>query len=365
MFLVVIGLLMLSTFASAQVADKRVAKLAKGVNISHWFAQAANYDPDRLKTYFNETDVALVKQMGFSHVRLTVDASMMFDADKSGVVSPRFAELMQRLPWFLDAGIAVIVDLHPSTAYKKSLSDAKAADQFVAGWGAVATVLQATDPDNVFIEIMNEPDPMGDQAWRDLQERAVKAIRAKAPQHTIIVNPGRWTSSADLIKFKPYEIDNLIYTFHFYDPHLYTHQSATWGWNVWTRVKGLDWPIDAGEAEKVASAATTDAEAHKVIVQQVSQGQFTREAMSEKFDKLAAWQKANNNVPIYLGEFGAYSKSSTPEARYRYYQAVREEAEKHHIGWCIWDYTGSFGIAVGKAGARTADPLMLKALGLP
>jgi len=356
-------LMMLTTPLFAGIDPQR---LKHGVNLSHWYAQWGTYDEQRLSTYFTERDMKLIAQMGFSHVRLTLSESVAFDPTKPGALNAdHLKRLRQRIDRIVDHKLAVVVDLHPETPYKKALQDdPKSADAFVAVWSALAKALSDTDPSWVALEVMNEPDPNHGEAWRALQLRAVEAIRAAAPAHTIVVSPGAWTSVKDLIEFKPYAHPNLIYTFHFYDPHIYTHQAASWGWIVAQKVKGLDWPVDPADAQRVTDAATQDPEGRKHLKWQIEQGWFTQEWIGAEFDKVVLWQKTNGNPPVYLGEFGVYTKAAPPAGRLRWYQAVREEAEKRGFAWSIWDYAGGFQVVTGEPGARKPDEEMLKALGL-
>src|SRR5215471_4048076 len=50
----------------------RFARLRRGVNLSHWFSQAPNYTKDRLETHTTAQDIALIKSMGFDHVRFPI-----------------------------------------------------------------------------------------------------------------------------------------------------------------------------------------------------------------------------------------------------------------------------------------------------
>jgi acetate kinase len=53
-------------------------------------------------------------------------------------------------------------------------------------------------------------------------------IGGYSPYHTLIVGPSSWNSYSDLNLLPVYTDSNLIYTFHFYDPFVFTHQGATW-----------------------------------------------------------------------------------------------------------------------------------------
>ena len=55
----------------ARVAWARAAHLRRGVNLSHWFAQSpgSDYSEKHLQTHTTERDIAVIKSIGFDHVR--------------------------------------------------------------------------------------------------------------------------------------------------------------------------------------------------------------------------------------------------------------------------------------------------------
>ena len=79
---------------------------------------------------------------------------------------------------------------------------------------------------------MNEPEVEDSYKWQGLQAKFAAAIRQGAPQHTIIVAGGRWSSVDELLQMQPLSDPNIIYNFHFYTPHNFTHQGATWSGNL-------------------------------------------------------------------------------------------------------------------------------------
>src|SRR5215831_11896579 len=100
----------------------------------------------------------------------------------------------------------------------------------------------ALDPALVFFEVLNEPE-MGDSyRWAGIQSKLVAAIREGAPRNTIIAAGARWSDDDDLLRIIPLHDPNVIYNFHFYEPHLFTHQGATWGVNNWHFLKNLPYP---------------------------------------------------------------------------------------------------------------------------
>src|SRR5438034_10579577 len=70
----------LSFTQATSVAQHRAAHLRHGINLSEWFAQV--YDPkgytkEHLVGWVTAEDIALIKSMGFDHVRLSVNPEPM------------------------------------------------------------------------------------------------------------------------------------------------------------------------------------------------------------------------------------------------------------------------------------------------
>ena len=367
-----VSLCVLLAAASARaVPAGRLDGFQKGVNLSHWYAQSLDggYDEARLSTYMTPRDFKLIKDMGFDHVRWTLDNTVLFDPATPGTLkTDALAKFDGRLKGLLDAGLNVIVDLHPGDAYKTALHEPAKGDALAADWGALATHLKAGDPDRVMLEVMNEPtDAWSTADWRLLEGRVLAAIRAAAPRHTVVVAPGGWTNVEELLKLEPFDDDNVVYTFHWYEPFMYTHQSAEWGWEPAKWISGLPWPVapaDAGATVAKVVDAAAHPESAKHLTYQIENGWYTPAWTGEQLQKVADWQAKHGNVPVYCGEFGVYTKASPADSRYRWYEASREAFERHGWGWATWDYAGGFHMVQETDGKREPDPKMAAALGL-
>jgi len=63
------------------LALKRAQHLRHGINLSHWFSQVFDpkgYTKEHFDTYDTAQDIALIKAMGFDHVRFTLNCDPMF-----------------------------------------------------------------------------------------------------------------------------------------------------------------------------------------------------------------------------------------------------------------------------------------------
>jgi len=57
----------------------------------------------------------------------------------------------------------------------------------------------------------------------------LRAIREKLPEHTLLATGAFWSNLSGLLSLQPVDDPDVWYNFHFYEPHIFTHQGATWG----------------------------------------------------------------------------------------------------------------------------------------
>ena len=364
-------LLSMSVLASAQtnasnVASQRASRLRRGINLSEWFAQV--YDPrgytkEHFETWTTAEDIALIKSLGFDHVRLSVNPQHLFMHGHGFEIAPEpLASLDAAIKMILDQGLSVVVDFHPESDFKRRLSNEDAfVEEFGDFWRGLAKHYSALDPERVFFEILNEPELHDRYRWYGVQAKLANAIREGAPQHTIIAAGANWSADDELVFIDPLRDQNIIYNFHFYEPHMFTHQGATWGSPYWPHIQGLKYPSDRANSEKVAEAVPEAINRLFVIRYGLDHWDATR--IDAEIGQVAQWAK-RWNVPVVCNEFGVYRAYADPNDRAAWISDVRTSLEKHGMGWTMWDYSGGFGVVVKKNGKTVPDEITVKALGL-
>lgn len=348
------------------IARRRTAHLQHGINLSEWFAQvydAKGYTKEHFEAWNTTQDIALIKAMGFDHVRLSVNPQPMLRHGEANHIPAEYLGYIDAaVKMILDQGLAVMIDVHPDSDLKEKLAtDNGAVEEFADFWRALAQHYSNRDPDLVFFETLNEPEGHDGYRWYGIQARVAVAIREGAPQHTIIVAGARWSDDDDLLFIEPLRDTNIIYDFHFYSPHVFTHQGATWGENFWHFVKGLPYPSNPENV--LEAAALVPDPAKRLQVARYGMDRWNAARFDAEFDQVTAWAK-RWNVPLVCNEFGAYRKAARPEDRAAWISDVRKSLEKHGIGWTMWDYSGGFGVVTKQNGQPIPDEVTLKALGL-
>jgi len=368
-----VGALVLSLAASGQdraadvkIAFARAQHLKRGINVSHWFSQnAPDYSAHHTDTETTPDDIATIAKLGFDNVRLSIDATPLEEGPEGsdGLSAEFMARLDRALDSILDHGMAVQVDLHPEDPYKQAIrSSNDSVDRMVQLWRKLAAHYANRDPERVFFEIMNEPEVSDPYRWAGIQARVAAAIREVAPHHTIIATGPNYSDIVDLLTQHPLPDGNLIYNFHFYDPHEFTHQGASWGAPFWIYEHGIPYPPTESSMAELVKQVPDAADRYRL--EQYWLDHWDAHRIRLLMDEAAAWGKTNS-VPLICNEFGVYREFAPPASRLAWLRDVRTALEGDGIGWAMWDYHEGFGVAVkDKEGKSVVDPDTVEALGL-
>ena len=364
--IVLLSAISLAQSAPSSVPAARLAHIRRGINLSEWFAQV--YDPkgytkEHFESWTTPSDIALIKSAGFDHVRLSVNPQPMMEAARHhDGTAEYFGYLDAAVKMILDAGLAIEIDMHPDSDFKTRLSKE---DEFVARfadfWSMVAQHYASWDTDRVLFEILNEPEMHDSYRWYGVEAKLAAAIRRGAPFNTIIAAGASWDNEDDLLFLERLPDPNVIYVFHYYEPHIFTHQGAGWGAYYWHWLKGLHYPSSPGNAAQVAAEVPEARDRLQVI--RYGQDHWDAARIEAEIDQAGDWAK-QHGVPLICNEFGVYRAFSDPLDRAAWIKDVRTSLERHNIGWAMWDYSGSFGVVTNRETKAKLDEVTLKALGL-
>lgn len=285
-------------------------RLGRGVNLGNAL-EAPRYEGEwglRLREEYFQA----IAEAGFDSVRVPIRWSAHARREAPHTIEPRFFE---RIDWVVEQALAndllVILDLHHMTEMTAGPDLFKA--RWLALWAQIAERYQDAPP-TVLFELLNEPhEQLTADKWNEILPEGVALIRQTNPTRAIIVGPTQWNSILQLHTLQLPEADrNLIVTFHYYDPFHFTHQGANW-------VPGADaWLGTTWEGAPAQQRAITDA-----------------------FDRAAAWAAAHDR-PLFMGEFGAYSRADM-ESRARWTAFVARAAEERGFSWAYWEFGSGFG----------------------
>ena len=357
----------MGVLASAQqgsgVAFERAARLRRGINLSMWYAQTSDHSATHLANYIDADDFRLVKSLGFDHVRLSIDPEPLILNAQAGTLR---ADAMGRLDATVDqllaAGLNVVLDVHPEEPWKTKLDQGDdSAARFFVFWQRFAQHFAPTDPERVVFEILNEPTMSDWYRWEGVQARAVARIRAVAPQHTVIATASGYSKIDGLLAMEPVRDENVIYTFHEYDPMWFTHQGAAWGVQGWVYLQGVPYPSTPDNVQEILEQVPDDRV--RLEVQRYGWDNWNASRLGAEIAAVSEWAQ-RRGVPLYCGEFGVYRAYAKAADRATWISDARTALEAKKIGWAMWDYRGDFGLVTKENGVAVVDQDVVRALGL-
>ena len=334
--------------------------LQRGVNLGDWWTDSAGSSVIRADHHPTHADYAEIRRLGFGHVRVPV-ASFRLAEGGGRFSATKIDALRANLEDIIAADLAVIVALQMNVDEKRALvEDAGLGAAFARDWALLAESLAELPADKLVLELLNEPTTEDAEAWQALQRKILAAVRKAAPRHTAMLTGAHYADLDDLERLRPVADRNVIYSFHFYTPHNFTHQGADWGWAMWSLLSGLPYPAEESAIAAALDAAPKPARDH---IRQYGRESWDKAALSAELSRARMWAD-EHDVLIHCTEFGAIG-SAPPDGRLRWLSDVRSTLEQNQTGWTLWDYAGRFAIAEPAEPVRSVPQAILQALGLP
>ena len=394
-----------ATGSSAALAATGQRRFRRGVNTWPWFSLTREFPAPRTdydwppfqsqRPVPTPADLARLRGSGLDFIRLPVDPGPFLAAEPG-----RRAELMKMLSAAVDTalaadlGVIVNVQANGATHYwnpDRMVSSIGAPEfaRYQALVGELAGRLEGLAPGMVALEPVNEP-PQGccSNTWPAVQAALLTAARASAPTLPLIVTGGcgsmvRGLTALDPVLLSAFE--PILFTFHFYEPYLFSHQGAPWMREpVYRTLNNVPWPASAGSLDRtlasVRARMAADIETSEAakraayaeterVLKVYFDAQPDRRFIDGYLGQVRDWADGHGIAPerILMGEFGAlrtdarYVAAPNPD-RARYIADVRQSAEAFGFPWAFWDLFDGMGMMDDTT--RTLDPAMIEALGL-
>jgi len=324
------------TCGRAGAVASREVPFHQGVNLTNWL-QAGSVRQIQF-TKYTKQDLVNIKSLGCDVIRLPINLHYMTSGGPDHTVDPLFFYFLDQIvDWCEELELHLILDNH--TFDVASSTDSNIDKVLVPIWSQMAEHYKGRSA-RLYYEILNEPHGIADAKWGQIQQKVIDAIRAIDPTHTIIVTGAGWGSYNNLKYLPTYTDQNLIYSFHFYDPFLFTHQGASWTDPSMVPLAGVPFPYTAGRIPSCPQEL-------KGTWVQGSLNAYKNDGTVSRVRQLidvAIDFRNKRQVPVFCGEFGVYIRNSKDEHRVYWYEIVRKYLEDHGIPWTSWDYQGGFGL---------------------
>lgn len=313
MKIITILLIFFSFYGFAQTpAFEFNKKLGVGVNMGNMFEAPTETDWGNpwKPEYFG-----IISQMGFKHVRIPIrwEPAARSSATPPYLITPTFlARIKQVVDDALKNKLIVVINMHHHDALLTDISGQR--ERFLSQWTQISEYFKSYS-DSLIFEVLNEPNSsITPEVWNNLFPEALQKIRLTNPNRYVLIGTAEWGGLGGLSKLVWPSDPYIFPTIHYYNPFHFTHQGASWSGPESTNWLGTEWLNTQGE----------------------------RETMQNDFAPLVAFSK-KYNVPVHIGEFGAYEKADMP-SRIRWTNYLARYFGELGFSCAYWEFSAGFGI---------------------
>ena len=310
------------------------APFEKGVNFTNWLEYRS---ADQINEHmFTLQDFENAKKLGCDVIRLPIHFEKICHAEDGYRIPEKIWRILDNvIHWCDELKMYIILDFHNDCSADSATRD-DVDEVLVPVWQQLAGRYKDST-EYIVYELMNEPHGIEISLWNEIIGRLFRNVRNIDKKHYIIAGGADWNSFAAMKTLPDFKDDKVIYTFHFYDPHTFTHQGASW--SHLERVINIPFPYDEKRMPPLPENPTEDEKNRFAAYPE----QGTIAAVEQFFDRYAEFS-IKRNAPVFCGEFGCFAPFAKHEERVNWYKIVTSLLEERGIARTSWDYYGGFGI---------------------
>ena len=292
-------------------------------------------DMEHFATYITEDDIKYISELGMDHIRLGFD-QIVFEESPYNYREVIFEHIDNFISWCKKYNLNVVLNMHKAIGNYcdikeevELLDDDELQNRFISLW--LAFEKRYHNDNSIAFELLNEVRDVNPQKWNDLAEKTVNAIREINKERKIIVGSTSWNSAYTLRHLKLFDDENVIYTFHTYDPFEFTHQQGVLQVAPLYYNRKMPYPCDIERYRDY----------HKTV--------FNNQNPYPNYEKMdinhirnslkpaIAFVEQNPDKILWCGEFGTIRHADI-KWRENWMRDVITVLKENNIPYCVWNY---------------------------
>ena len=329
---------------------KKIEKFQRGMGIGGWLTNYKRFnvlpperrmqitvgDMEHFETYITEKDIAYISSLGMDHVRLGFDQIVLEESPY--VYRKSILDILHNfVAWCKKYGMRPVLNMHKAIGnycdiLEESglMQDEELQKRFTALW--VMLEDEFSSENDVVFELLNEAVNATPEEWNKVAKLTIDALRAKNRERILVVGGVEWNNPPALPYVKIYDDENIIYTFHCYAPHEFTHQQGVLQAPQLYYNRKMPYPCDDIDRYK---------DYHRVVYgNNTEYEKYDRMDIDFLRDYLAPVKKFIDEHPdkiLWCGEFGTIRHAKL-EWRENWMRDMISIIKDWDIPYCVWNY---------------------------
>jgi endoglucanase len=321
-------------------AHRAMARFRRGVSLGNDLEAPRGHN---WGAWYTPADFRLIAREGFDHVRLPVAWHEYTGPPPAYALNgPIFIYVDRLLSMALTNNLAVILNLQHFSKFMDN--PAAETPRFLSIWRQLAARYSSA-PSTVAFELLNEPNSNAvTSVLNPIYHKAIEEIRKTNPDRTVFLDPGGWSSPAEVRNmWLPDWDSNVVVTVHCYEPFFFTHQGAPWAL-PFASTTNIAYPGPPAKPAAVHPSCTNMPDvaawvgSYNAWAPEINPCSVRR--LRHAIAGVKAWSEYYGR-PVHFGEFGCYRRIDA-SSRSRYLSDVRRAIEDAGLAWAVWDWKAEF-----------------------
>ncbi len=328
---------------------KKITGFQKGMGMGGWLTNYKRFnvlppqqrmkitigDLEHFESYITENDIKYIASLGMDHIRLGFD-QIVIEETPYRYRSEIIDILHKFVDWCKKYNLRPILNMHKAIGNycdileeKGLMQDDKLQKRFISVWEMLEK--EFSSETDIAFELLNEVVNATAEEWNELAQKTVEAIRKLNKNRIIIIGGIEWNSPSGLDKIKTYDDENVIYTFHCYAPHEFTHQQGVLQAGPIYYNRKMPYPTDDIERYREYYRLLGSENAYPNM--QRMDIEYLREYMlpAKKFTE------RNPDKILWCGEFGTIRHCNI-KYRENWMRDMIKILNDWDIPYCVWNY---------------------------
>jgi len=194
------------------------------------------------------------------------------------------------------------------------------------------------DKNGILLEILNEPVAPDSDTWNKVKDELFWHIRKAAPKAPIVVGSNKWNNPEKFAELTPLDDDNVLYSFHSYQPVIFTHQNVNWNPEPYFH-QNRSWPGTYAPPQNKDVATTLP----------IEDGVWDKNRLRSTMENALEF-RAKHKVPVACNEFGVYVQVER-ESQLNWIRDFTSLLKEADVGFSYWNYKNlDFGlVSIGES----------------